>query len=260
MQKFTYMKQFIVYLSVILLLVSSCTSRKNSMYLYNRPDNNETISYPKKITENTLQVGDVVYVRILSINEEINNLFNLDNNSYTNITSETSITLKGFTINPEGYIKLPVIDTIQVAGKTIFEAEALIQEKVNEYFKEASVIVKLLNAKVSVLGEVNRPGSFFVYRNELSIFEAIALAGDVNQYADKKRVMIIRTSSKQNETFRIDLTDEQIISDKNFYVKPGDIIIVEPLKLKSFRLNTPTISLFVNSIYTFVLTLYYIQR
>jgi hypothetical protein len=62
------------------------------MYLYNRPDNNETISYPKKITENTLQVGDVVYVRILSINEEINNLFNLDNNSYTNITSETSIT------------------------------------------------------------------------------------------------------------------------------------------------------------------------
>ncbi|MFO7868132.1 MAG: polysaccharide biosynthesis/export family protein [Bacteroidales bacterium] len=255
------MRHFLIYMSILgLLFFSDCTSRKNIMYLHSSSDTEENISYSKNPIENNLQIGDVVYVRILSINEEINDLFNLNNTGSTNVSSETSITLKGFTINPDGFIKLPVIDTIHVEGLTIFEAEAVIQKKVNDFFKDATVIVKLLNAKVSVLGEVNRPGNFIVYRNELTIFEAIALAGDINQYGDKRKVMIIRTSGNKNETYRIDLTNADIMSKEKLYVKPGDVIIVEPLKLKSFRLNTPTISLLLSSISTLILTLEYLNK
>jgi len=254
-------KYFIVFAFFTSLFFSNCTSLENIVYLENRPVNDDVIQYNKKSTENKLQPGDVIYVRILSMNKEINDIFNLDNTgARTNITSETSINLQGFTINPAGYIRLPIIDTVKVAGYTVFEVEDIIQNTVNSYFKNATVIVKLLNAKISVLGEVNRPGSFIVYRNELSIFEAIALAGDVNQYADKKRVLVIRTSGEKNETYRVDLTDEKIMSSETFYLLPDDIIIVEPLKLKSFRLNTPTISIVFSAISTLVLTLTFIYK
>ena len=254
-------RYLIIYTVLISLVFSNCTSKKNIVYLENRSENNAAIQYNKNSIENKLQPGDVIYVRILSVNKEINDLFNLDNTgSRTNITSETSINLQGFSINPDGYIRLPIIDTIKVVGLTVFEAEDVIQKSVNAYFKNATVIVKLLNAKISVLGEVNRPGSFIVYRNELSIFEAIALAGDVNQYADKKRVLVIRTSGEKNETYRVDLTDENIMNSKTFYLLPDDIVIVEPLNLKSFRLNTPTISLAFSAISTLILTLNFIQN
>jgi len=254
-------RYLIIYTVLISLIFSNCTSKKNIVYLENRSENNDAIQYNKNSIENKLQPGDVIYVRILSVNKEINDLFNLDNSaSRTNITSETSINLQGFSINPDGYIRLPIIDTIKVVGLTVFEAEDVIQKSVNAYFKNATVIVKLLNAKISVLGEVNRPGSFIVYRNELSIFEAIALAGDVNQYADKKRVLVIRTSGEKNETYRVDLTDENIMNSKTFYLLPDDIVIVEPLNLKSFRLNTPTISLAFSAISTLILTLNFIQN
>lgn len=254
-------RYLIIYTVLISLVFSNCTSKKNIVYLENRSENNAAIQYNKNSIENKLQPGDVIYVRILSVNKEINDLFNLDNSgSRTNITSETSINLQGFSINPDGYIRLPIIDTIKVVGLTVFEAEDVIQKSVNAYFKNATVIVKLLNAKISVLGEVNRPGSFIVYRNELSIFEAIALAGDVNQYADKKRVLVIRTSGEKNETYRVDLTNENVMNSKSFYLLPDDIVIVEPLNLKSFRLNTPTISLAFSAISTLILTLNFIQN
>lgn len=253
-------KNFFVSILLFFILLSGCTSRKDIVYLYNRSDAYEPIEYQKKNVENTLQSGDVVYVRIMSVNREITDLFNLDNSgNRANITSETSINLQGFTVNPDGYIRLPVIDSIKVKGLTVFEAEYVIQEKVNEYFLNATVIVKLLNAKISVLGEVNRPGSFIVYRNQLSIFEALAMAGDVNQFADKKRVLIIRTSGEKNQTFRVDLTDEHIMRSEFFYLLPDDIVIVEPLKLKAFRLNTPTITLAFSAISTLILTLKYFE-
>lgn len=224
--------------------------------MQNLPEGSEKTYNQKNTPEQVLQTGDVVYVRILSINKEISDLFNIDNgNNNTNISSETSISLKGFTIDNNGNIKLPVIDTIKISGLNMFEAEKKIQSKVNEYFKNATVILKPLNSKISVLGEVNRPGSFIIYRNEISILEALAMAGDVSQIGDKKRVLIIRTLNDQTITYRVDLTDKNVITSKDFYLLPNDIIIVEPLKLKSFRVNTPTISLFFTGLTALVATM-----
>jgi len=221
----------------------SCTSNRNLVYLRNI-DSRDTVMFPKQNVEPLLQIGEVLYVRIVSINKEINDLFNLDNNTNLSNASDASISLKGFTINSEGYIRLPVIDTVLVNGLTITDAEKRIQERVDTYFKNATVILKSLNTKISVLGEVNRPGSFVVAKPEMNILEALAMAGDVNQFGDKRNVTIIRSAGGNNISYTIDLTDKNILKSKDFYLYPSDVVIVNPLSMKAFRMTSPTFSLF----------------
>jgi len=221
----------------------SCTSNKNLVYLRNL-GNRDSLVFPKQNAEPLLQIGEVLYVRIVSINKEINDLFNLDNNNNLSNASDASISLKGFTINSEGYIRLPVIDTVLVAGLTITNAERVIQERVDTYFKNATVILKSLNTKVSVLGEVNRPGSFVLAKSEINVLEALAMAGDVNQFGDKRNVTIIRSIGGNNVTYTIDLTDKNILKSKEFYLYPNDVVIINPLSMKAFRMSSPTFSLF----------------
>ncbi|MDR0940615.1 MAG: polysaccharide biosynthesis/export family protein [Bacteroidales bacterium] len=215
----------------------------------------DSLAFPKKNVEPQLQIGEVLYVRIISINKEINDLFNLDNNTNLSSASDASISLKGFTINSRGYIRLPVIDTVHVAGLTLTDAETVIQERVDAYFKNATVILKSLNTKISVLGEVNRPGSFVLAKPEINVLEALAMAGDVNQYGDKRNVTIIRNAGSDNISYTIDLTDKNILKSKEFYLYPSDVVVVNPLSMKAFRLSSPTFSLFFSGLTALVTTL-----
>lgn len=245
---------FFSILAAITLSFSSCTSNKNLVYL-RTIQANDSLVFEKKNVVPQLQIGDILYVRIMSINKDINDLFNLDNNTNLSNASDASVSLKGFTINSNGNIRLPVIDTVHVAGLTITEAEQQIQEKVNSYFKNATVILKSLNTKISVLGEVNRPGSFIVSKPEVNVLEALAMAGDVNQNGNKRNVTIIRNIDGSNVTYKIDLTDKNILKSEEFYLYPNDVVIVNPLGLKAFRLTSPTISLFFSGLTALITTL-----
>ncbi len=239
-----------------ILLFSNCASRKKMVYMNDHPKGDTVMTYPQNYLNVILQPGDVVYVKVLSIDQETSALFNIDAmTGGGNTTGEVSTTLKGYTIDEKGYIRLPVIDTIKVAGMTISQTEQLVQQKINGYFKNATVILKLLNTKISVLGEVNRPGTYSILRNSINLFEALALAGDISDYGNRKSVMIIRTVNNENITFRVDLTKENTIATEQFYLLPNDIVIVEPPPLRAFRLNTATISLVFSGLTTLVTTL-----
>jgi polysaccharide export outer membrane protein len=223
----------------------------------------DSLVFPKQNTEPLLQIGDIVYVRIVSINKDINDLFNLDNNANLAGASDAQISLKGFTINNDGTIRLPVIDTVSIGGLTINQAEQVIQKRVDVFFKNATVILKSLNNKISVLGEVNRPGSFVVARPEINVLEALAMAGDVGQFGNKRNITIIRNDGKNNITYTIDLTDKNILKSKEFYLYPNDVVIVNPQSMKAFRMSSPTFSLFFAGLTTLVTTmsfLYTISR
>ena len=238
------------------LLFSNCTSRKKLVYMNDHPKGDTTMVFSQNDLRVILQPGDVVYIKVLSIDKETSSLFNLDmGGGGVNTTGEVSTALKGYTIDENGYVRLPVIDTINLSGLTISQAENLVQEKINGYFKNATVILKLLNTKISVLGEVNRPGTYSILRNSINLFEALALAGDITQYGNRKSILIVRTINNENITFRVDLTKENVIATENFYLLPNDIVIVEPLPLRAFRLNTTTISLVFSGLTTLVTTL-----
>lgn len=140
------------------------------------------------------------------------------------------------------------------------EAITSIRQRADQYLKDATVIVKLISFKVSVIGEVNRPGTYNNYNNQLTVLEAISLAGDITDYGNRKEVLILRPSSGGTKTFRLDLTNKNILTSDGFFLLPNDIIYVEPIKTKSFRMNMSTISLAFTSISTLILVLNYINK
>jgi len=137
-----------------------------------------------------------------------------------------------------------------VKGLTLAEVVDLIQKTLNEYFKECTVNVKLVNFDVAVIGEVNSPGNFTVYRDQLNIFQAIGLAGGLKEFGNPKRVKLIRQTQTGSNMFEIDLTDNKILSSSNFYLMPNDIIYVEPLNSKSTAYRTFPYSLILVSLST----------
>ena len=110
------------------------------------------------------------------------------------------------------------------------------------------------------MGEVRRPGSYYNYNDRLTIFEAIGNAGDITDYGNKKNVLIIRPTNEGEKFFRVDLTDVNILKSEAYYLLPNDVIYIEPVRYKSFRLNAPNISLILSSVTTLVIVLNYLNK
>jgi polysaccharide export outer membrane protein len=218
--------------------------------------------YLKSRPEYRIQTRDIMYVRIYSLNEEMSNLINQTiGGSYQQnlFQNETSLFINGYTVSDSGYIEIPILGRITVEGRTMDEAISAIRERSAQYLKDATVIVKLISFKVSVIGEVNRPGSYNNYNSQLTVLEVISLAGDITDYGNRKSVLVLRPVESGTKTFRLDLTDRNILTSDGFYLLPNDIVYVEPIKSKSFRINIPTLSLLLTTISTLILVLNYIN-
>ncbi len=184
-----------------------------------------------------LEIGDVLFVRVLSSNDKSYEFFNVETNtnSSANNTSMASLYLNGSTINSKGVIEIPIIGEIYLLGKNLEEAKISIQKVVEEYLQDAIVIVKLANFQVTILGEVNKPGTFPVFKENVTIFEALALAGDLSDYANRQKIKIVRTYNNKKKIYTIDLTNQQLLSSDFYYLRNNDMIYVEPLKYRTFR-------------------------
>lgn len=250
----------IVALFVCMLFLPSCTSRKHLVYLKNIEEQKGEQTYRLKTIERKLEKGDIVYLKILSTNNDLNDLFNpadLDGASGSNFMSAY---LKGFTINDSGNITMPIIKTIYIAGLTLIEAEKKIQAKVDEYLNSTVLIIKVLSFRVNILGEVNSPGTQEVFQDKMNILEAIARAGDIKETGDKKNILVLRQFGDDMISYTVDLTNDSILSSDKFQVLPNDVIIVQPLKLKSFRLNAPAISVIFSAITTLLLVVNFVSK
>lgn len=179
--------------------------------------------------------------------------FNLDGQS-NNVQMQLNLPqlfITGYTVDEKGNIQFPLLGDIMVRGKTIAEITSLLTEKIDKYVNNASVKVKLVSFKVTVLGEVKTPGVHFIYNDRANILEVLGFAGDLTDLGNRHRVKLIRTlENKQIQVINLDLTDRALIESKHFYLVPNDVIYVEPMKAKNFRLNLPTINLIVSSITT----------
>ena len=231
MKKKFYTNQLFIY---ILLIITSCTPLSKITYL-NESDYSSEWDVSPIPTPHYLEIGDILVVKILSLDENMTNFFNVDNNvnsSNDNITA-ANIYLNGFTINQDGFIEIPYIGDVLVVNKTIEEAKKSIKLEVDKYFKQATVIVKLGNFNITVLGEVNRPNTYPIYKDNISILEAIAISGGITDYGDLSKIKLLRSSNNQKKTHKINLTKKDIIHSEYYYLKNNDLIYVEPLAYKS---------------------------
>jgi len=251
----------ILILAFVVAIPFSCTTQRDIVYFQNSTGDTTMLSM-SAIPPYKLQQKDILYVRVFSLSTQVSDLFNTSTStlSQNQFVTESGLYIYGYTVNDSGYIELPITGSVKVAGLTMDEASRQIQNRVKEYFKDATTIVKLLSYKYSVLGEVTRPGMYQNYTSNLTVLEALSSAGDINQYGNRRRIMVIRSSPTGTKSYRIDLTNNNAIASEGYYLLPHDVVYVEPIKNKAFQLNIPNISIWLSTLSTTLLLLNYLAK
>lgn len=220
------------------LLVSGCSSYKKVPYMQDADVVNllekELPMYDAKIMPK-----DLLTITVNTTDPEVAAPFNLTIQTAYNATSSNVLnrqgTLQQYLVSNEGTIDFPVLGTLQVSGLTKNEAENLIREKLGAYLKETPIVtVRMTNYKISVLGEVARPGMFTISNEKVNIFEALALAGDLTIYGKRNNVKLIREDAAgQRQIITLNLNKADIITSPYYHLQQNDILYVTPNKTKA---------------------------
>ena len=240
MKKTIYL--FFFMLMIVASSLTSCVSQKKMLYFQNETMLNDStftsIEYEnERHFDYKVQPGDILYIRIASLDEKFAAYFNTMNGNSVN-TNNSNIYLNGYNIDAEGYIELPIVSRVQVKDYTVSEIQEKVQSLMNEYLKETVVYVKLGVFNLTILGEVARPGQYQVYQSDINIFQAIALAGNATDFANKSKIKIIHQTPKGSQIVRININDADVLSSPHYYLKPNDIVYVEPLRAKQYGFTT----------------------
>ena len=235
---------FFIMLTIVVSSLTSCVSQKKMLYFQNETllnDSTQTsIEYEnERHFDYKVQPGDILYIRIASLDEKFATYFNSSNESNIgssggNGAGNANMYFNGYNIDAEGYIELPIIGKVQVKDDIVADIQEKIQLSMNEYLKETIVYVKLGAFNLTILGEVAKPGQYQVYQQDINIFQALALAGNATDFANKSNIKIIHQTPKGSQIVKININDADVLSSPHFYLKPNDIIYVEPLKLKQY--------------------------
>ena len=224
--------------SLVLAFFSSCGSVKNIAYI----QNSDSVNYDRSqyLYDAKIMPKDELTISVNTTNPEVSLPFNLlMQNAYQQgrTLSTTGGTLMPYLVDTEGSINFPIIGRLQVAGLTKRQCERMIQDKIRPYLAESEnpiVTVRMSSYSISVLGEVAKPGSYMVSREEINILEALAQAGDLTIYGVRDRVKLIRkNASGRKEIHTLNLNDANIVNSPYFYLQQNDIVYVEPNKVKA---------------------------
>jgi polysaccharide export outer membrane protein len=242
--------------------MSSCYYNSRLIYLQDKhfSEFSPTLIQNKKSIYR-LQSSDIISVQVKSSTEtEANTIFNVASHQNGMFTSPGSLFLEGYTIDTNGKINLPIIGEIMVRDLTVEEAQHVIQVSANKYLNKSTVIVKLTSFKITVLGEVKNPGYMYVYNSQVTLLEALGLAGDLTLFANRKNIKIIRQVPSGSQVVLVNLTDPKLLSSEYFYLMPNDVVYVEPLKARSSKTNLDILGVVFAGLTTAALILYYVKQ
>lgn len=229
----------------LVLLLSGCANKKKLVYLQgidNQKNYENSLRYEIK-----LQPDDLLSIVVTAENPEVTTPFNLpviQGNVVTN--SQTGRT---FLIDNDGFIEYPVLGKVKLGGLTRTEATAKMTELISNYINHPAITMRIMNYKISVLGEVAKPGNYTLNGERITVLEALSLAGDLTIYGKRKNILLIHDDEGKKTYTRLDLTDAQLLNSPNYYLAQNDIIIVEPNKPKlNGSIVGPNIGLWLTSI------------
>jgi len=248
----------------ILLTLSSCVSKKKLTYLqysdktvdYSILDDEKMISVTPSAYK--LMPYDNLYIRVLTPDPQYSELFNA--NFGTGTITQESAGLSGYSVDIDGNIELPYVGKVKVAGKTLSDVKMDLDSIFTKYVTDGSIIVRLVNNTISVLGEVRSPGRYVIIKDRLNVFEALALAGDLSEYSNRQKVMLIRPSPYGPVIKEFSLTDRSILASELYYILPNDVLYAMPIQGRAFTTNSSIYTLFLSTITTALVVISYIQR
>lgn len=244
------MKRTLLFIALIAML-ASCSTQKELSYLNNLDAAGGEDVFSMEIPEYRIQPRDILYISAKTQTpegklEEILADKNSPSGSY--FASESSQYIMGFSIDPSGFVTVPLLGKMAVEGMTIYEIRDLMQAKIDSLFRHAYVEVRLLSFKFTVIGEVRAPGSYVNYNDQLTVLEGIGRAGGVTETGAKERVLVIRPTGNTTTTFQINLQDKNILASPAYFLCPNDVIIVQPVPKKTFNVNLPTYAFIITTV------------
>ncbi|MBN7813474.1 polysaccharide biosynthesis/export family protein [Algoriphagus sp. H41] len=230
-------------LALLVVSAAACVSNEKIIYLQNLEGNEpipdgELITYD--IPEYKLQYNDIIDVNVQTVEELIKSGFNntpvMLNSQQMQVSGQNGgdvYYMTGYTVDKNGNVRLPIVGEVQVQNKTLEEARIQIESQLRQYVtSELYVKVKLGGVRYSALGEFRRPGKFVVLQDRMTIFEAIANAGDLTTIAKRNEVLLIRQYPEGTKLHRINLNDRHLVESPFYFIQPNDQLYAEPMKVR----------------------------
>ena len=231
-------------LTVAVTFMTSCGSTKNIAYF----QNSDQIDFEqsKFLYDARIMPKDVLTITVSTVNPDAAIPFNMTVPTTVNQSHSTysQPVLQSYLVDNNGNIEFPILGTLSVGGLTKSACEKMIHDKIQPYLnanENPVVTVRMSSYSISVIGEVNRPGSYQVSREKINVLEALAQAGDLTIYGVRDRVKLIREdASGRKEIHTLNLNDANLISSPYYYLQQNDIVMVEPNKVKARNSNVGT--------------------
>ena len=227
-------KNIFLLLIGVLISVTSCKTR-NKVSDINYMQNVDSLATSTSLNTavSTIQKGDQLLVFVSAKNMEVVRPFNQSYYTTQNPTPTTApSTEKLYLVDSEGKIDFPILGKIETSGKTLEEVKSELTDRISAYVKNPTVTVKLGNFKVTVLGEVARPGQYTIPEGQTTLLNAIGMAGDLTVYGKRRDILIVRNENGTITKERIDLMDANFINSPFFQLKQGDVIYVSANQTK----------------------------
>tara|TARA_B100001175_G_scaffold173947_1_gene147631 strand:- start:2306 stop:3061 length:756 start_codon:yes stop_codon:yes gene_type:complete len=213
---------------VVFLFLASCASKKDVYYLQDI----DNIPLESSFEFLNIQPGDILDIQIKALNPESVLIFQKQSSLSQPLPQLESRSIDGYLVGEDARINLPIIGEVNTYEKTTNTLATEIQEALSPYIKNPSVNIRILNFRISVLGEVARPGTFTVLEESVSIPQALGLAGDLTINGDRNHVLLLRTQDGQRVNQVIDLTKSEFLQSEFYFLKQNDIIYVRPNNAK----------------------------
>jgi polysaccharide biosynthesis/export protein len=232
------------------LFFSACSSTKNVAYFQDLTDTSKIYTQVINGTyEVQIQPDDILEIIVNSINTDAAAPFNMGNSnpaptpgsqiiqgltsgSISSSNTGGTTTGRGYLVDKQGSIDFPVLGNIEVKGLTITQLKDLLKSKLDKYLQDAIINIRLLNYKITVLGEVKQPSTYSIPSERITVVDAIGMAGDLTIYGKRENVLLIREEKGERKFVRLNLNSSNIFESPYYYLKQNDIIYVEPNKSK----------------------------
>ncbi|MEM6319841.1 MAG: polysaccharide biosynthesis/export family protein [Bacteroidota bacterium] len=253
--------KFLVLLLPILLL-TNCVSHESLVsytngeaLLVNAP---MPIGNPRNIV---IQSNDVLEIKVHSQDVLTAAPFNLVTPGNVGVMNNPDLyQLNGYLVDEDGYIDFPILGKISLRGRTVKESKAYLLGRLEEYLKEPVVNIRFLNFRVTISGEINRPGSFPVYNERVTLPEIISLAGDFTPYANRSAVLVVRDENGKRTFATVDMSSSSFFVSDYYYLRENDLVYVEPLDTERGTVGNSSALPFLSALMSLTVLLIFVFR
>ncbi len=228
MQNISFYSRFSLQAFILLCLLTSCAPKRNLVYL---GDTGEKLSSRNYIAlEPRILPNDLLSISVSTLSAESNTLFNGN-------TQNNGQLHPGYRVDGNGFINFPGLKQMKLRDLTLSEAKLKLTKALADLTKDPNVSISFMNFRITVIGEVSRPGTFTIANNEVTLLEALGLAGDMTAYGRRDNVKVIRQRDGVREIRNLNINSVEVLNSDFYYLMQNDIVYVEPDKSKEQSIN-----------------------